>query len=253
MTSACNRVAYVLTIGALILAQSDVTLAGGSERPALQRPAVVEPSRISVGIGLIISEPKEEFDENVGVGFGVGGAVHYHVDRSGWFSLRFDGGWLQYGHETKVVPFSTTVGARILLDVSTSNTIINLGAGPELAVPHGPVRPYIHTGFSGLLFRTTSSVSGFGSTDEPIATTTNLSDWTSAWVVGAGVRIPLGGSLVDLDLGARYHRGGEALYLREGSIIDHPDGSITINALRSRTPFMVYAVGVKIRIPGSSD
>jgi opacity protein-like surface antigen len=154
------------------------------------------------------------------------------------------------------VPFSQTVGGRILVDVSTSNTIIGVGVGPEFAVPYGPVRPYVQAGFSGVLFRTVSSVSGTRSSDEPIATTTNLSDWTRAWVAGAGLRIPLGGrdAPVDLDLGLRYHRGGEARYLREGSIIDNPDGSITINPLVSQTPFMVYSVGVRFRIPwGSPD
>lgn len=212
------------------------------------------PTRFGVGLGFIVSEPKEEFDDNVGVGFGAAGEFQYHIDRPGWVSIRFDGSWLQYGHETKRVPFSQTVGGRILVDVSTSNTIIGIGFGPELAVPYGPVRPYLGAGFSGLLFRTTSSVSGIRSSDEPIATTTNSSDWTRAWVFGTGLRIPLGGrdSSVDLDLGLRYHEGGEALYLREGSIIDNPDGSITIIPLRSETPFMVYAVGVRIRIPWTS-
>src|SRR5690606_4567803 len=96
--------------------------------------------------------------------------------------------------------------------------------------PYGWVRPYVNAGFSGLYFSTRSSVEGVRTSDEPIAGTTNYSDWTSAWVGGAGLRIPLGGldSLVDLDLGVRYHRGGQASYLREGSIIDNPDGSITI-------------------------
>lgn len=209
------------------------------------------PTRFGVGIGFIVSEPKEEFDANVGLGYGVDASVHYDFDRAGWFSLRFDGSWLRYGHETKRVPFSQTVGGRILVDVSTSNTIVGLGIGPELAVPRGPLRPYVHAGFSGLLFRTVSSVSGTRSTSEPIASTTNLSDWTGAWVVGSGLRIPLGSrsSPVEIDLGLHYHRGGEARYLREGSIIDNPNGSITINPLRSRTPFMVYAVGIRYRIP----
>jgi hypothetical protein len=215
-----------------------------------------EATRFHLGAAFIVSEPKEEFDDNVGLGFGGAGVVHYDVARSGWFSLRFDGSWLRYGHETKRVPFSQTVGGRILVDVSTSNTIVGVGGGPEFAVPGGPVRPYVHAGFGGVLFRTVSSVSGIRSSDEPIATTTNLSDWTRAWVLGAGLRIAPGGgdSPLDLDFGLRYHRGGEAFYLREGSIVDNPDGSITINPLRSRTPFMVYAAGVRFRIPwGSSD
>jgi len=73
--------------------------------------------------------------------------------------------------------------------------------------------------------------------------------------VGGGLRIPLGGedSPLDLDLGLRYHRGGEAYYLREGSIIDNPDGSITFDPLRSRTAFLVYAIGVQLKLPWPSE
>ena len=257
MRSVRRRVCCALTVSAA-LASGPAAAEGPAIRPPLrsvmQGPAVSGPTRFAVGLGFIVSEPKEAFDENVGVGFGVGGAFQYHVDRPGWFAVRFDAAWLRYGHETKRVPFSQTVGGRILVDVSTSNSIIGLGVGPEVALPYGPVRPYLNAGFSGLLFRTASSVSGIRSSDEPIAATTNLSDWTGAWVLGAGLRFPLGGreSPVDLDLGVRYHRGGEALYLREGSIIDNPDGSITIHPLNSRTPFMVYGVGVRFRIPWSS-
>lgn len=231
-------------VGMIVLA----CLAAGSE--AL---AQTIPTRFGVGIGFILSEPKEEFDDNVDLGYGVGAGFNYNIDRAGWLSLRFDSSWLRYGHETKRVPFSQTVGGRILVDVSTSNTIVGVGVGPELAVPRGPVRPYIHAGISGVLFRTVSSVSGIRSTNEPIASTTNLSDWTRAWVVGSGLRVPLGGRdyRVELDLGWHYHRGGEARYLRKGSIIDNPDGSISINPLRSRTPFMVYSFGIRFRIPWS--
>jgi hypothetical protein len=211
----------------------------------------LQPSRFGINVNGLISQPREEFDRNVDIGFGAGGGITYGVDQDGWFSLRFDGGWLRYGHETRRVPFSETVGARILVDVDTNNDIVTLGGGPEFSIPHGPVRPYLNGGFHGVLFRTASSVRGIRSNDEEIASTTNLSDWTRAWVVAAGARIPIGGdaSLVHLDLGVRYFDGAEARYLREGSIIDNPDGSITLNPLVSETPFVVYSVGLRFQIP----
>lgn len=207
---------------------------------------------VALGIAFSVSEPKEDFRKNVGKGLGVTGTFQYHVDRAGWFSLRFDGSWFQYGREKNRVPFSGTVGGRVLVDVSTTNSILGLAAGPEIGVPGGPVRPYLNAAFSGLLFRTVSSVRRIGGDDETIASTTNLSDWTRAWVVGGGFRVPLGGSELpaELDLGVRYHRGGQASYLREGSIVDRPDGSVGIVPLTSRTPFLVYSVGVRFRLGG---
>ena len=141
----------------------------------------------------------------------------------------------------------------VLVDVATTNSIAGFAFGPEVGVPSGPVRPYLNAGFSGLLFRTVSSV-GIGGGDGSSPSTTNLSDFTGAWVVGGGLRVPLGGSVlpIELDLGVRYHRGGRASYLRKGSIIDNSEGPATILPLTSRTPFIVYSVGVRFRFGASN-
>ena len=81
-----------------------------------------------------------------------------------------------------------------------------------------------------------------------------VSDLTRAWVLGGGVRFPLPRRLsqLSLDFGVRYHRGGEASYLREGSILDQPDGSILVTPLNSRTSHVVYLIGLRFRIPYNS-
>jgi len=235
-----------IIVAAMVLGACFVTPARSVAQPE-------NTTRFTVGGRFELAEPKEEFRENVGNGVGAGAALLYHLDRPGWISLGFDASWLQYGHETKRVPFSQTVGGRILVDVNTTNSIAGFSFGPEFAVPRGFVRPYVNAAISGLLFRTASSVEGIR-TNEDIAATTNASDWTRAWVFGGGVRIPVTGrdSRFALDFGVRYHRGGQASYLREGSIQDNPDGSITITPLVSRTPFMVYAIGFRYRIPYNS-
>jgi hypothetical protein len=210
-----------------------------------------ETTRFTIAAAPILSQPRAEFGQNVANGFGGGGALLYRLDRTGWLSLRFDASGLAYGHERKRVPFSETVGQRVLVDVTTTNWIASLGAGPELALPKGPVRPYVNVAFSGLLFRTSSSITG---SDEPIAGTTNYKDSTRAFVVGTGVRIPVARtrSRLSLDFGVRYNRGGQASYLREGSIEDRPDGSISITPLNSRTPYLAYLIGVRFHIPYTS-
>ena len=218
--------------GALMPAEPPQTSAAG---------LIPDRTRFAAGVSVIGFEPKEEFRQNIGNGVGVSGTVQYYLDREGWGNIRFDPSWLRYGNETE------RLGGRVELEVTTTHQIIGLSFGPELAVPRGPIRPYINTAFSGLLFLTTSSVRGTDRNDQAIAESTNHSDWTKAWVVGSGVRIPLGGrdSGFAADVGVRYHKGSEASYLREGSIQDNPDGTVTITPLISETPFMMYTFGIR--------
>jgi len=212
------------------------------------------PTRFNIEGGFSISQPKEEFRQNVGNGYGASGGLIYHLTSSGLLGLRFDFSGARYGHEEKRVPLSETVGSRILVDVNTNNSITVLSLAPEVAKPSGLLRPYVNVGYGHLFFRTTSSVDT-GDSEEGGISTTNHKDGAGAWVYGGGLRVQLGrkGSPVTLDTGLRYFRGGFTSYLREGSIQDNPDGSITISPLASRTPFIIYTIGVKFQIPYESS
>jgi len=210
-------------------------------------------TRFTVAVAPMYAQPRGEFHQNVRRGFGGGGGLLYRLDHSGFLSLRFDGSGFAYGREKRTVPFSETVGGRVVVDVTTTNSFMAFSFGPEITVPRGPVRPYLNTGFSGLWLSTGSSVGGFQSSDGGDASigTTNFSDATRAVILGGGVTIPLKG-IVSLDTGVRYHRGGQASYLLKGGIQDNPDGSITVAPLNTRTPYVVYLIGVRIRIPYDS-
>jgi energy-coupling factor transporter ATP-binding protein EcfA2 len=78
---------------------------------------------------------------------------------------------------------------------------------------------------------------------------TNFDDWSDAWVFGGGLMIPFGKSIGALNLGARYHYGAHARYLREGDITDNPDGSININPRNSKTDLVLWLLGVSFTIP----
>lgn len=240
MTLRCGAV-FALVFSAIVPAIADAQIL----KPSLN------PTRFTLGGNFVLSEPKESFRQNVGNGFGGGGTVHYNLMRSGLAGLRFDVSSVRYGKEEKRVPISDSIGSRILVDLTTRNTITTFSLGPELAKPTGRIRPYVNAGYSRLLFRTTSSLSGSDLSEEDFTSTTNHKDGAGAWVYGGGLRFQVGPSLspLSLDLGLRYHRGGSASYLREGSIQDNSDGSITINPLSSKTPFLTYTVGVKFRVP----
>ena len=226
-----------------------------AQLPANAQNIFQMPTRFNIGGSFMVSQPKQGFGDNIGTGFGATGGLIYNLTSSGLLGLRFDLAHMQYGHEKKSVPLSEIVGSRVLVDVHTNNTITALTLAPEVAKPGGFLRPYANFGYSRLFFRTTSSLNTDNSEDGGSISTTNQKDGAGAWVFGGGVRVQLGrkGSPLTLDTGLRYFRGGFASYLREGSIQDNPDGSITVTPLTSRTPFIMYTIGVKFQIPYDSN
>ena len=204
------------------------------------------PPRVFGGAELIYARPQGDFRDYVKQGWGAAGHVLFAADRQGIVALRIDGGLLQYGNERKRACLSTTIGCRISVDVNTSNNIVFAGIGPQLMVPNGTFRPYVNgtAGFS--YFFTESSVSGTRSDASPFASTTNFHDGVFSTAAGGGIYIPLTVSKTrfSVDVGARYHWNGKTRYLREGSIVDQPDGSIEITPIESRTDLLTWHLGL---------
>jgi hypothetical protein len=210
-------------------------------------PRSSSPSRWFGGVNFTYAQPRGEFGDHVERGYGLDLHGVYALDRAGIVGLRVDAGFLNYGHERQRVPLSTTTGGRISLDLTTSNNIAFIGVGPQIGLPDGRLKPYVH-GFAGVSFLwTESSVSGTRS-GEAFASTTHLDDRTFTWGGGAGVFLPVKrrGTRVSVDLGLDYRNGGRAEYLREGSIRDEPDNTISFDPIESDTDLLTFRVGVSI-------
>lgn len=205
--------------------------------------------RSSGSFAIVQSRPQGDLARNIDFGYGASGAYLFRLDRAGFFSLRADAGMMQYGHESKRVPLSETIGGRIQVRVSTVNYLVPVTVGPQISWPRGPVRPYAHAGVGGQFFFTQSSVQGTGDSFD-FANTTNQHDGTGTWMLGAGVLLPISERRVKVsaDLGAQYFGGGRAQYLRPGSIQDLPNAQIQITTLESETRMVIVRLGVRIGI-----
>ena len=222
----------------------------GATAAAAQDVEPVKPVRAYVGGALIVASPVGEFDDYVGTGWGLDGHFALKLGRSGIVSLRGDGGFIVYGHEEKRVCLSSTVGCRIMVDLTTSNDIAFFNIGPQLAVAGGPVQPYITASLGVSYFATVSSIRGSNDSDESNFSTTNFDDVTFGWQAGTGLRVPLGigNTPIFIDIGARYNINGRVEYLTEGGIIDNPDGSITLNPITSDADLVTFVIGASFGV-----
>lgn len=204
--------------------------------------------RFQAGIDFSAVFPAGEFRDNLDSnGYGAGGQFLVSLGRSPFY-LGADVGFVTYGSESRRQPLSPSI-PEIDLVVRTTNNIalthllFRAQAGSEA------VRPYVDglVGFKYLYTRT-SIRSEFS--DEAIASTTNLSDFTFSYGFGGGVQVRLArigtGGDIALDTKVRYLRGTEAEYLREGSI-RRENGNIFFDARSSRTDVVSFQVGVTFR------
>lgn len=133
------------------------------------------------------------------------------------------------------------------MNLTTSNDIFVGGLGPEIAWPGDRLRPYVYGTAGFAYFATTSSLEGTADRED-FARTNNFTDGTFAWRAGTGIQIRITDHPVWLDLGAERHWNGTVSYLREGDIIDEPDGSVTLRPRRSEADFVTFRLGVSVGI-----
>lgn len=228
--------------GVAILVAAASAGSGMGQQPGGELP----PVRVLGSVHLVGALPVGEFADYIDGGGGLAIDVAVPVQAGSLFSLRGELGWLLYGAETMKVCFQST-GCRVTLDLTTTNNIFFLNAGPQLTAPAGPLRPYLNAAAGFAYFATTSSVRGDDS-GETFASDTNFDDFTLAWGAGGGLLIPLarGRTPVMIDLGAQYHGNGYVEYLTEGDIHEQPSGPPLLDPKRSEANFVTIRLGVTI-------
>lgn len=218
-------------------------------QPVVAQEPELPPVKLYAGLVLVSAIPTGELAQVIGTGWGLGGNLGWLYGDGTW-SLRLDLGFAEYGNETKRVCLSPNLGCRVQVALVTSNSIAYVGLGPQLAAPRGRIRPYASAALGVVVFSTISSVEGTAVGSEPLFSTTNFSDVKLSATGLGGVTINLNGgdAPIKLDIGARYHRHGQAEYLTEGDIIDEPNGDITITPTRSDANFLSVSLGLSFGI-----
>ena len=196
---------------------------------------------------LVGAQPTGDFGLNVNEGWGFELGGRYQLDPGGLLSVRASLGFINYGSET--LQFCSVYGCRVGIDLDTRNNILFLGVGPEFGMQMGPLRPYARAAVGVGYFVTTSGLSGDDS-GYTYASTNNFDDVVFQGRVGAGLglRLSNGRNPVWLDFGADYHHNGVASYLKEGDIVDQPDGSIVIFPRTSEANLWSFRLGVSVGI-----
>ena len=189
---------------------------------------------------------KEQLDRNA---FGAGAQFFYSPSRSP-FAIGVELGVKNYGNESRREPFSTTI-PDVTVKVETSNNMVDGFLIFRGQVPNGPIRPYVD-GLVGFNYLFTETKISDASDGDQVAKSTNQDDAVFAYGAGGGLMVQIydGGKeegkkpfQILLDAGMRYVIGGEAQYLKEGSI-RREGGSVTYDLIESKTDMLRLHVGI---------
>jgi len=199
-------------------------------------------------LGIPTGEYNDQIDKAVA---GIAGEFLYSPYNSP-FGIGISLGWFQVGREKRQEPFSTTI-PDVTVDVKTEHGLAQFMILARLQPKRGPILPYADglLGFNYLYTKTTIENASDG---EEVASTTNSSDNTFAYGFGGGTMIKVydgtnkaSGSPLQayVDLNFRYTLGGEADYLKEGSI-RRDNGVVTYDITRSRTDISIAHIGLTV-------
>lgn len=223
------RLLGALAVSAPLSAQG--TAATPSSAPAAREPSLPPTPRWYAGAAADIGRPTGAFRQHVGRAAGAIGHVRLRIDPQGLLSLRIEGGYLNYGHESQRTCLANTPACRVAVNVTTANGILSAGIGPELSFPLGPVRAYAN-GLLGASRLATFSGLGAGLLPDFIAADEHFGDGGFSWSTGAGVSVPILPS-VAFDLGVSYRGHGQRAYLIKGGVTDNADGTLALDVKRS--------------------
>ncbi|MBD3401693.1 hypothetical protein GF420_02265 [candidate division GN15 bacterium] len=205
------------------------------------------------GLTLTGAFPSGEFSDELddaGGGIGIDGVWMPNQSPFG-LGLAFE--YIVYGDQTRREPLSGTI-PDIVVDVNTTNNIVQTHLFLRTGYRHGGLRPYVDAlvGFKYLYTRTSLDGVYDSGGDEIDIGSTNFDDWAFSFGLRGGVHIRVydgfakkKGYSVFIDLRGGYLFGGEAEYLKEGSITTSGT-SVFYDISQSKTNLAMAHLGVSV-------
>lgn len=230
----CIRAVSALLFLAAPLAAQEMAPAADTTGPAVPR--------WHLGLAADLGRPVGAFKKQVDQAGGLQAHLRLRLDHDGLVSLRLQGGWLNYGHESQRTCLAATPSCRVNVSLTTVNGVFSLGIGPELSFPLGRLRAYGH-GLVGMSRFATLSGLGGGIMPDFVAADENFGDGGFAWSGGGGIQLPIGRRTA-VDLGVAYQGHGRREYLTAGGITDNLDGSLSFDVRRSSANLFAIRLGI---------
>lgn len=196
--------------------------------------------------------PQGEWNDRIDTeAYGAAAQIFYAPDTSP-VAIGLDLGWSNYGSDSREEAFGPHI-PDVTVDVESMNNFAQGFFVLRGQIPRGPLQAY-GDALIGFNYLYTETTVGDDDEGDDIASTTNQDDTAFAFGLGGGIMTPVwqcsagdkGVQQVSIDLGARHIWGGEAEYLKEGSI-HRENGRVEFETIESRTNLTQVHLGVTAR------
>lgn len=216
--------------------------------PAYAISPVPKTEQFQAGIYFLSGLPQQEFADNVDKNaYGLAIDGFYSPPRSP-LAIGLEFGFANYGREVRRERFSTTI-PDVTVRVETSNNMVHGNLILRMQSTGRDIRPYADGLIGFNYIYTETKISDADDPSEDVASSTNLDDAVFVYGGGGGVMVRVYSSKsgkpwsMYLNGGARYMAGGEAQYLKKGSI-RRSGGVVTYDITRSKTDLLAVHVGL---------
>jgi hypothetical protein len=210
----------------------------------------------SMGLTANLLLPQSDFKETLdAVGGGISFYGGYQLKNSPIY-LGAEIGFANFGTDSRTEPWSNTI-PDLTMDVDNNYNLLQGHLVTRIQPPNANVQPFIEGlfGFNYFFTETTVKSRSGSNAYEPIASDTNFDDSTLSYGVGVGVQFKVSNFNAEgargefyMSLSGRYLRGGEASYLKKGSIEITNNSQVIYNPSQSKSDMFLVSLGFIVKL-----